>query len=92
MVLARSSLPWEQRVLHDRLPKGSGVSRFTAFVRAAKARLLQDVNNLPVRSERNTIERQNMSFYHDEFAKQVLLVYSPTGTNELEFVSLSLTE
>ena len=98
----RSSLPLEQRVLHDRTPPTAAkeVSDFTAFVRSAKARLVQDLKLLPTRDPTSTaagIERHNITFYEDEPARQVLLVYAPnttntttTGTTQLEFISLSL--
>lgn len=95
----RSSLPLEQRVLHDRTPPTAAkeVSDFTAFVRSAKARLVQDLKLLPTRggllqaSATGGIERHNITFYEDEPARQVLLVYAPnTGTPQLEFISLSL--
>ena len=96
----RSSLPLEQRVLHDRTPPTATVSDFTAFVRSAKARLVQDLKLLPTRDPTSTaagIERHNITFYEDEPARQVLLVYAPnttntttTGTAQLEFISLSL--
>lgn len=92
LVLTRSSLPIEQRVMHDRTPQDQkpGVSRFTAFVRSCKARLLQDLKVLGVRGEPTTIERHNTSFYEDELAGQILLVYAPDGGTQLEFVSMSL--
>lgn len=95
----RSSLPLEQRVLHDRTPPTAAVSDFTAFVRSAKARLVQDLKLLPTRgglassTASGGIERHNITFYEDEPARQVLLVYAPnttTGTAQLEFISLSL--
>jgi hypothetical protein len=98
MVLARSSLPLEQRVMHDRTPPNAGVSRFTAFVRSAKARLLQDIKLLPIRTEEapepnpttNNIDRQNITFYEDEASGQILLVYAPNNAKQLEFISLAL--
>lgn len=93
----RSSLPLEQRVLHDRTPPTAAVSDFTAFVRSAKARLVQDLKLLPTRGGLASagIERHNITFYEDEPARQVLLVYAPNtttaaGTAQLEFISLSL--
>ena len=103
MVLARSSLPLEQRVMHDRSPPD--VPRFTAFVRSAKARLLQDIKLLPVRDEPSTvrdqpstvrdqpstgIDRQNLTLYEDEPSGQILLVYAPNNATQLEFISLTL--
>ena len=89
MVLARSSLPLEQRVMHDRSPPD--VPRFTAFVRSAKARLLQDIKLLPVRDQPSPgIDRQNLTLYEDEPSGQILLVYAPNGSKQLEFVSLTL--
>ena len=84
----RSSLPLEQRVLHDRTPKDSS-GGFTAFVRSAKARLIQDLKLLPTRGD-TTTERHNVTFYEDEPGNQVLLVYAPNGSTRLEFISLSL--
>ena len=64
-VMVRSSLPLEQRVLHDRAGATSSSSteadpspttttaspsRFTSFVRSVKARLLQDLKLLPLRN------------------------------------------
>jgi hypothetical protein len=89
-VLMRSSLPLEQRVLHDRTPKDSS-GGFTAFVRSAKARLIQDLKLLPTRGDTpTTTERHNVTFYEDEPGNQVLLVYAPNGSTRLEFISLSL--
>jgi hypothetical protein len=87
----RSSLPLEQRVLHDRTPPGSGVSPFTAFARACKARLLQDLKNLPLPPDA-TLERHNVSVYEDERARSLLVVYAPTTTADkrLEFVCMTL--
>ena len=79
-VVMRSSLPVEQRVLHDRVSRADSenVPRFTAFVRSVKARLLQDLKLLPVRDPSlEVIDRQNVTVYTDETAGQVLVVYSP---------------
>jgi hypothetical protein len=91
--------------MHDRTPANAGVSRFTAFVRSAKARLLQDIKLLPVRTEApdairtespepnpttNNIDRQNITFYEDEASGQILLVYAPNKAKQLEFISLAL--
>lgn len=93
--IVRSSLPLEQRVLHDRTPFEAGVTRFTAFARSVKARLLQDLKLLPLRNpDTDTLDRQNVTLYTDEPAQQVLLVYAPNTLAEseppLEFVSFSL--
>ena len=90
-VTVRSSLPLEQRVLHVRTPPNSGVSRFTAFTRSCKARLLQDVKNLPTRAPDQGIDRTNVSVYQDEPSQTVLIVYAPTASTQLEFVSLALS-
>lgn len=93
--VARSSLPLEQRVLHDRsLPDASPVTRFTAFSRSVKARLLQDLNLLPLRNPgTDTLDRQNVTVYTDEPANQILLVYAPTSPDpRLEFISFSLPQ
>ncbi len=95
--VVRSSLPLEQRVLHDRTPPDeAGVSRFTAFSRSVKARLLQDLKLLPLRNPgTDTLDRQNVTVYQDEPAGQILLVYSPTTAScepRLEFISFSLPE
>lgn len=92
----RSSLPLEQRVMHDRahtqqqqLPP----PRFTCFVRSAKARLLQDLKGLPIPDNaRSHINRANTSFYEDERAGQILLVYAPDEAERLEFVSMTLLD
>lgn len=95
-VLMRSSLPFEQRVLHDRTPKDANhatISTYTAFVRSAKARLVQDLKLLPTRGDEPATaitERHNVTFYEDEPGNQVLLVYAPNGSTRLEFISLSL--
>jgi len=99
-VVARSSLPLEQRVLHDRSPPDeAGISRFTAFSRSVKARLLQDLKLLPLRNpETDTLDRQNITVYLDEPGNQILLVYAPTTTcttpaseQRLEFISFNLS-
>jgi hypothetical protein len=82
----RSSLPVEQRVLHDRVAEPA--PRFQAFVRSCKARLLQDIKSLPTRDQ--PLDRKNVTHYTDEAAQQFLVVYSPTGGTALEFVSFSL--
>ena len=89
--LVRSSLPLEQRVLHDRSsqPDANNDSRFQAFVRSCKARLLQDIKCLPV-SDEASVERKNVTHYADEAAQQFLVVYSPTGSSALQFVSVTL--
>jgi hypothetical protein len=92
-VLARSSLPLEQRVMHDRAQNPAGTSRFTAFVRSCKARLLQDIKTLPTRGDQpSPINRVNASFYLNEAANQILLVYAPDNSQQLEFVSMSLMD
>jgi hypothetical protein len=103
--VVRSSLPLEQRVLHDRTGPAAdqfpspAVPRFTAFARSVKARLLQDLKILPLRNpETDTLDRQNITVYTDEPAGQILLVYAPTkppttsgvGDPVFEFVSFSL--
>lgn len=105
--VSRSSLPLEQRILHDRPPANAAdrnISRFTAFTRSVKSRLLQDLKLLPLPSANPdfyVVQRHNVSVYTDEIAQQVLVVYSPTSllvdshpdaaTNtQLEFVCFTL--
>ena len=95
LVLVRSSLPLEQRVMHDRSPQNAAQpapSRFACFTRSAKARLLQDLKTLPRQQQDDAalIHRTNTSFYEDERAGQVLLVYAPDGCERLEFVHMTL--
>jgi hypothetical protein len=95
-ICVRSSLPLEQRVLHDRSEPST--QRFQAFVRSVKARLLQDLKSLPLPDtvdppspdQPHPIDRQNVSTYTDEASSQVLVVYAPNGATQLEFVSMSL--
>lgn len=98
-VEVRSSLPLEQRVLHDRTGTTAqendppqGIPRFTSFVRSVKARLLQDLKLLPLRNPDTdgAIDRQNLTLYTDEPGGQVMLVYSPEHGKQLEFISFSL--
>lgn len=91
-VLVRSSLPLEQRVLHDRTPPDANVPRFQAFVRSCKARLTQDLKALPVREDTPNPQtsRANTTFYENERARQILLVYAPDNSKQLEFVSMTL--
>ena len=90
-VCMRSSLPLEQRVLHDRTPPDSGVSAFTCFVRACKARLLQDLKNLPNPAPDTLLERHNVTVYEDEASNSLLVVYAPvTNDRRLEFVCMTL--
>ena len=91
-VAARSSLPLEQRVLRDNSSSATSVPRFTAFVRASKARLLQDLKSLPMRDGQTITDRLNVSVYPDETTQQVLVVYSPTGSQQLEFISFTLLD
>lgn len=103
-ILVRSSLPLEQRVLHDRTPPDAGVSRYACFVRSCKARLTQDLKSLPVREDSpaqtiqtredtpNQTSRTNATFYEDERANQILLVYAPDGSKQLEFVCMTLMD
>jgi hypothetical protein len=83
--VSRSSLPLEQRILHDRPPANAAdrnISRFTAFTRSVKSRLLQDLKLLPLPSANPdfyVVQRHNVSVYTDEIAQQVLVVYSPTS-------------
>ena len=88
--VSRSSLPLEQRVLHDRpnnnnnttnltQPAPTIISQFTAFTRSVKARLLQDIKLLPVPSPLHTVDRLNVAVYTDEPSSQVLVVYAPTS-------------
>jgi hypothetical protein len=89
----RSSLPLEQRVLHDRTPPGSGITDYTAFARACKARLLQDLKNLPRPSPDAELERHNVTVYEDEARQSLLVVYAPTPQHPaktLEFVCMTL--
>ena len=95
--VSRSSLPLEQRVLHDRPPNNNNntttkttttqpvptmiVSQFTAFTRSVKARLLQDIKLLPVPSPLHTVDRLNVAVYTDEPSNQVLVVYAPTSND-----------
>ena len=101
--VSRSSLPLEQRVLHNRPQSSSSstpepASQFTSFTRSVKARLLQDIKLLPVPSPLHTVDRLNVSIYTDEPSNQVLVVYAPTSSfgsedipnTQLEFVSFSL--
>jgi len=82
--VSRSSLPLEQRILHDRPPANPAdrnISRFTAFARSVKARLLQDLKLLPLpfdNPDLYVVHRHNVSVYTDEAAQQVLVVYAPT--------------
>jgi hypothetical protein len=79
--------------MHDRSPAAAqhGPSRFACFTRSAKARLLQDLKTLPKPGDASAmIHRTNTSFYEDERAGQVLLVYAPDGCERLEFVHMTL--
>ena len=103
-ILVRSSLPLEQRVLHDRTPLDAGVPRYACFVRSCKARLTQDLKSLPSREDSPALtsqtasgqaqtkqtSRTNATFYEDERANQILLVYAPDGSKQLEFVCMTL--
>ena len=91
-VAARSSLPLEQRVLHDRIQPSAGVPRFTAFVRACKARLLQDIKLLPLREGQTSVDRNNVTVYASEAQNQILVVYAPNNSEQLEFVSFALLD
>lgn len=92
-ICVRSSLPLEQRVLHDRSELATPT--FDAFVRSVKSRLLQDLKSLPLRNQtppdaHQAIDRQNVSTYIDEPSNHVLVVYAPNGAQELEFISMTL--
>ena len=93
-MVSRSSLPLEQRVLRDHTPPAhtTTVPKFTAFVRATKARILQDLKNLPMRDGHSVIERQNVTVFPDETTQQVLVIYSPNDSRQLEFISFALLD
>jgi hypothetical protein len=82
--------------MHDRSPPAAqpAPSRFACFTRSAKARLLQDLKTLPKPggdpSSSAMIHRTNTSFYEDERAGHILLVYAPDGCERLEFVHMAL--
>lgn len=63
-------------------------------MRSCKARLTQDLKALPVREDTNTpnpqTSRANTTFYENERARQILLVYAPDNSKQLEFVSMTL--
>lgn len=46
----------------------------------------QDLKLLPLRDPSHYVERINTSVYCDREAKQVMLVYAPTGGDRLEFM------
>lgn len=97
-ILVRSSLPVEQRVLNDRnanpmqIPLPDAVPRFTAFIRSAKARFLQDLKgSLPVENpDSDAVQRTNVTFYEDERGQQILVVYAPDASQRLEFIHMTL--
>ena len=76
--------------MHDRITPSTGVPKFKAFVRACKARLLQDIKLLPLREGQTSVERTNVTVYENEGQNQILVVYAPNGSDQLEFVSFSL--
>lgn len=101
--MSRSSLPLEQRILHDRPPPTTAdpttpANRFAAFTRSVKARLLQDLKLLPVPDEKLFhVERHNVTVYTDEPSQHILVVYAPTPlpdasptNSSLEFVAFTL--
>jgi hypothetical protein len=80
----------------------AGVPRYACFVRSCKARLTQDLKSLPSREDSPALtsqtsqtqtkqtSRTNATFYEDERANQILLVYAPDGSKQLEFVCMTL--
>ena len=60
----------------------TGKRPFVGFSRAVRQCMLTDLNVLPVRDPTSHfVERQGVTFYSDELAKQVLIVYSPTAVS-----------
>ena len=52
---------------------------------------MQDLKNLPTRTPEQSIDRANVSVYQDEPSQSLLVVYAPTSSSQLEFVSLALS-
>lgn len=62
-------------------------------MRSCKARLTQDLKTLPVREDNTPnpqTSRANTTFYENERARQILLVYAPDNSKQLEFVCMTL--
>lgn len=68
--------------LSDTPPLPGGRRPFVGFKRAVRQRMLTDLNVLPVRDPTSHfVERQHITVYADELAKQVLIVYTPTAAS-----------
>ncbi len=63
-------------------------------MRSCKARLTQDLKTLPVREDTTPAltSRTNTTFYENEHANQILLVYAPDRSTQLEFVCMTLLD
>ncbi len=62
-------------------------------MRSCKARLTQDLKALPTREDaQNHTNRANTSFYENPLAHQILLVYAPDQSKQLEFVCMTLQD
>lgn len=60
-------------------------------MRSCKARLTQDLKSLPIREDAHAqTSRANTTFYENERANQILLVYAPDGSQQLEFICMTL--
>ena len=45
-----------------------------------------------MRDGQTLVDRQNISIFPDETTQQVLVVYSPNGSKQLEFISFVLLD
>jgi hypothetical protein len=68
---------------HSGTPLLPGGKRpFVGFKRAVRQRMLTDLNVLPVRDlTSHFVERQHITVYAEELAKQVLIVYTLTAAS-----------
>jgi hypothetical protein len=86
-VAVASTIPTETRVLRNL----GGASRLEVLRRSVENRFMNDSKLLPLRQADDRVDRSSMELYSDSKAQQVMIVYAPRFSKELEMISFRFT-
>jgi hypothetical protein len=86
-VAVASTIPTETRVLRNL----GGASRLEVLRRSVENRFMNDSKLLPLRQADDRVDRSSMELYSDTKSQQVMIVYAPRGSKQLELISFRFT-
>lgn len=86
-VAVASTLASEPRVLRHL----GGATRLDVLRRSVENRFMNDSKLLPVRHAEDIVDRSSMELYSDPKSQQVMIVYAPRGSRQLELMSFRFT-